>query len=476
EYRSLMGAMVTDFRMIKPGALQRANGGYLVLNAADLLSAPFAWASLKRALSTRQLRIENMSDQFTLLPAASLQPDPIPLEVKVVLIGQPQTYSLLHFYDEDFSKLFRVRADFDTEIERDGETLAGYAALIASEVRELGLKHFDRSAVAKVAEFGARAVEDQGKLSASLDQLVELLAEASYLAHKDASAYVQSQHVRAAAERRVYRNNLVEDKIRDFIRDGTILIDTAGSRIGQVNGLSVLDMGDYSFGRPVRITAQTALGAEGVADIDRETQLSGRLHSKGFLILTSLLLARYGQDKPVAVSARLTFEQTYDEVDGDSASCAELCCLLSSLSGIPLRQDVAMTGSVNQLGEVQAIGGATRKIEGFFDVCKLRGLSGSQGVILPASNVNNLMLREDVVEAVKAGQFHIWGIRTVDEALELLTGLTAAEVDAAVNRRLGEFADRLKSFGRATDHSNGRERTPAAVGPRTPRVRRVSAI
>src|SRR6185312_1735780 len=302
-----------------------------------------------------------------------------------------------------------------------------YAALISGQVAQLRLRHFDKSAVAKVAEYGARLAEDQGKLSASFNEVVDLLAEASYWAAKADSSLVRAEHVMAAIERKVYRGNLAQDRLREFIENGTILISTEGQRVGQVNGLSVMSLGDYSFGTPVRITAQTALGADGVMNIERETQMSGRLHTKGFLILTSLLMGRYGQDKPIAVAARLTFEQTYDEVDGDSASCGELCCLLSSLSGLPLRQDVAITGSINQLGEVQAIGGVTHKVEGFFDVRKMRGLTGTQGVILPASNVSNLMLREDIVAAVREGQFHLWEVQTVDQALEILTGLPAGE-------------------------------------------------
>jgi predicted ATP-dependent protease len=470
EYQAHMGAMVTDFRQIKAGSLQRANGGYLVINAQDLVSSPFAWASLKRALTTGQARIENISEQYTLVPATSLRPDPIPLAVKVVLIGPAQVYYLLRFYDEDFPKLFRVRADFDTEVARDDASLGSYAAFISGQVRELKLRHFDRGAVAKVAEFGARLAEDQGKLSAAFNDVVDLLAEASYRAGTAGSQYVSAEHVTAAIQHKAYRSNLIEARLQEMVADGAILIDTDGERVGQVNGLSVLDVGDYSFGRPVRITAQTALGADGVMNIERETNLSGPLHTKGFLILTSLLLGRYGQDKPIALDARLTFEQTYDEVDGDSASCAELCCLLSSLSGLPLRQDVAITGSVNQLGEVQAIGGATRKVEGFFDLCAMRGLTGRQGVVIPAANVINLMLREDVVEAIREGRFHVWAVRSVDEAVSIPTGQPAETVNARVDQQLREFADRLKAFGRSVEQGDARERTPAKVGPRTPKV------
>ncbi|HLG73052.1 MAG TPA: ATP-binding protein, partial [Chloroflexota bacterium] len=481
EYQAHMGAMLTDFRQIKAGAVQRANGGYLVVNAQDVISSPFSWATLKRMLTTGQAQIENMGEQYTPVPAASLRPDPIPVNVKVVMIGPAQTYYLLRFYDEDFPELFRVRADFDTSVVRDDGAIGSYAEFISSQVRRLKLRHFDRTAVAKVIEYGARLVEDQTKLSAALNDVIDLLAEASYLAAKAGSEYVQAEHVTSAIEHKVHRGNLIEARLQEMVADGSILIDTDGRRVGQVNGLSVLDLGDYSFGRPVRITAQTALGAEGVLNIERETHLSGPLHTKGFLILTSLLLGRYGQDKPIALDARLTFEQTYDEVDGDSASCGELCCLLSSVSGLPLRQDLAITGSINQLGEVQAIGGVTRKVEGFYDLCAMRGLTGQQGVIVPASNVVNLMLREDVVDAVRDGRFHIWAVQTVDEALALLTGEPAGSrgedgrwepgtVNAQVDEKLRAFADRLKDFGRAVDQGEVRERVPAKVGPRTPRV------
>jgi predicted ATP-dependent protease len=482
EYRALFGAMVTDFRMIKAGALHRANGGFLLLNAVDVLSNPFAWDALKRQLRTGHIRIENIGDQFTSAPMATLQPEPIPLKLKAMLIGPPLYYYLLYFLDEDFPELFRVRADFDTEMARTAEHLARYAAFVHSQVQELGLLHFHRDAVAKVAEYGARLTEHQGKLSARPRQVSDLVAEASYWASVDGQPYVRARHVARAMSERIYRSNLIEEKIHEMIAEGTIFIDTAGAREGQVNGLSVLDVGDYRFGRPVRITAQTSLGTEGVINIERETRLSGRVHNKGFLILTSFLSTRYAQDKPLALAARIAFEQTYDEVEGDSASSAELYSLLSSLAGLPLRQDLAVTGSVNQLGQIQPVGGVNEKIEGFFEVCKARGLSRAQGVVIPAASVKNLMLREEVVDAVRRGQFHIWAVRTVDEGIEILTGARAGErradgtwepdtVNARVDQRLRDYAQRLKDFGRAAEFAETRERMPAEVGPRAPRVR-----
>jgi predicted ATP-dependent protease len=481
EYRALFGAMVTDFRMIKAGALHRANGGFLLLNATDVFNTPFAWDALKRQLRTGQIRIENIGDQFTPAPMATLQPEPIPLNLKVLLIGPPIYYYLLYFLDEEFSNLFRVRADFDTEIARTAGHLARYAAFVRSQVEELGLLHFHRDAVAKVAEYGARCAEHQGKLSARLRQISDLVAESSHWASVDREPYVRARHVARAMSERIYRSNLIEEKIREMIVEGTIFIDTSGAQEGQVNGLSVLDIGDYNFGRPVRITAQTSVGTEGVINLERETRLSGRIHSKGFLTLTSFLSTRYAQDKPLALAARIAFEQTYDEVEGDSASSAELYALLSSLAGAPLRQDLAVTGSVNQLGMIQPIGGVNEKIEGFFDVCAARGLSGEQGVIIPAASVKNLMLREDVIDAVRQGRFHVWAVRTVDEGIEILTGAPAGNrrpdgtwepdtVNARVDQRLRDYAQRLKDFGRAVEFAETRERKPAEIGPQAPRV------
>jgi lon-related putative ATP-dependent protease len=480
EYRSELGSMVTDFSMIKAGALHRANGGYLVLNAVDVLSSPYAWDVLKRTLKTGLVRIENIGEQFTPVPAATLRPEPIPLDVKVVLIGPPNVYYLLQFQDEDFSKLFRVRADFDTEIIRTDEHLARYAAFVSSQVRAGGLRHFHRGAVARIAEYGARLDDHQAKLTARFQAIGDVVAEASFWAAKSDSQLVMAEHVAQAIEEKSYRSNMVEDKIRELIGDGTLLIDVTGECVGQVNGLSVLDLGDYTFGRPMRITAQTALGADGFTNLDRETRLSGRIHSKGFLILTSFLQWRFAQDKPLAPSARITFEQSYGEVEGDSASSTEVYALLSALSGLPLRQGIGVTGSVNQRGEVQSVGGVTRKIEGFYDVCRIQGLTGEQGVLIPPSNVKNLMLRDDVVESVRQGRFHIWAVASVDEGMEILTGVKAGTwrdgqwepgtVNERADARLRDYAERLKGFGRSVGPAAAGERSPAVVDERTPRL------
>ncbi len=460
EYQARFGAMTTDFRQIKAGALHRANGGYLVLDALAVLINPFAWDALKKALQTRESRIENIGDQFSAIPAATLKPEPIPLNVKVVMVGSPYIYYLLYHLDEDFRKLFKVKADFGPDMDRTEQHVLRYAGFISRQVRERKLRHFDRSGVARLVEYGSRLVEDQKKLSTRLADVADMVVEASYWAGKKGHSLVTEEDVEQAIDQKEYRSNLIEERIQQFIEDGTIMIDTEGTKAAQVNGLSVFDLGDYSFGRPSRITARTSLGSEGVVNIEREIELSGPIHSKGVLILAGYLSGKYAQDYPLALSATLTFEQTYDEVEGDSASSTELYVLLSALSGLPMRQGIAVTGSVNQIGEVQAVGGVTRKVEGFYTVCKAKGLTGEQGVILPESNVKNLMLKDEVVQAVRDGKFHLWSVRTIEEGIELLTGVPAGEqkpdgtypagtVHQMVDAKLREYAQRLKEFGTA---------------------------
>lgn len=472
EYRAQFGAMVTDFTMVKAGALQRANGGYLVLDAADVLRNPFAWEVLTRSLRTREARIENFGEQLGLVPTATLKPEPIPLSVKVVLIGEPLLYQLLYLLDPDFRELFRVKADFDSEVARTPETVDGYARYLATLCREQGLRHFHKSGVARLIEHSSRLREHQQKLSSRLLELSSLAGEASFWATEANSQYVMAEHVERAIAQKEYRSNLLEEKIQEAIDEGTLLIDVQGEAVGQVNGLSVYDLGDYTFARPTRVTARTALGGEGVVNIEREAQLSGKIHSKGVMILAGYLAGKFAQDKPLALSATLAFEQSYGEVEGDSASSAELYALLSSLSGIPIRQGIAVTGSVNQHGEIQPVGGVTAKIEGFFRVCKARGLTGDQGVIIPAGNVHHLALKEEVVRAVQEARFHIWAIRTADEGIEILTGVSAGErgldgrypaesVHGRVDAALRAGAERLKEFvaaGRSTGARDGRER------------------
>ena len=468
DYRSTLGAMVTDFREIKPGALQRANGGFLLLHLVDLLRQPFAYEALKRCLRSREVRIENLAEQYSPVPTATLRPEPIPLELKVILIGPPLLYHLLHAIDEDFPELFKVKVDFAADMDWSDEHVANYAAFVSRCVRTAGLRHFDRSAVARVVEHGARVREHQGKLSARLLEIFDVVAEASFWAGKAEREVVSAEHVETAVARKEYRSNLPEERIQELIGERTLMIDVEGENVGQVNGLGLAELGDYRFGYPTRVTARVSLGRGAVESIEREIELSGPIHSKGFLILSGYLAEQYAQEWPLAVKATIAFEQSYDEVEGDSASAAELYVLLSALSGLPLRQGIAVTGSVNQHGEIQPVGGVTRKVEGFFATCKAKGLPGEQGVIVPAANLRHLMLADELVEAVERGKFHLWAVRTVDEGIELLTGRPAGERDddgpypegtvhRLVEDRLRHYAERLRSF--ASDGFIPTERT-----------------
>ncbi len=429
EHIAHMGALVTDFTLIKPGALHRANGGYLLLDAYKLLAQPFAWEGLKRALSTREIRIESLGQMYSLVSTVSLEPQPIPLDVKVALIGPRFLYYLLQAYDPDFGELFKVAADFEDDLPRTPENELLYARLVGTIARREQMLPFDRGAVARVIEHSARLAGDREKLSAHVQSLKDLLAEADFLAREVGCKAVSADDVRNALENQIKRVDRLKQRVYEEILRGVLLIDTSGARIGQVNGLSVASLGNFSFAWPTRITATTRLGEGEVIDIQREIELGGAIHSKGVLTLSSFLAARFAANQPLSLSASITFEQTYSEVEGDSASLAELCALLSSLAGAPIRQCLAVTGSVDQHGRVQAIGAVNEKIEGFFDICRERGLTGDQGVLIPACNVKHLMLRRDVVEAAAAGKFHVYPVDTVDEAIELLTGIAAGMPD-----------------------------------------------
>ena len=428
DYRSSFGSMVTDHTMIKPGALHRANGGFLVVQALDVLTQPLVWDTLKRTLRTGQLRLENLGEQFSVIPTTTLSPEPIPLNVKVVIIGTGRVFQILQSSDEDFQKLFKAKVDFATDVGRSAEHLRAYARFIAKQVRELGMRPFGRAAVAQVIEQSSRMVADQQKLSLRMMEVVDLLVESDYWACDEQSPSVRARHVEKAIEQKVYRSNLIEERVQEFITNGTIKVDVAGSTVGQVNGLSVFDLGDYSFGRPSRITARVSMGRGQVINLEREIQKSGPSHSKGFLILQGYLNGKFAHRQPLSFAASLTFEQVYDEVDGDSASSTELYALLSAITDIPLKQGFAVTGSVNQLGEVQAIGGVNEKIEGFYAVCKARGLTGEQGVMIPKDNVRNLMLKPEVVSAVRAGKFRIFAVSSIEQGIELLTDLPAGRL------------------------------------------------
>lgn len=427
EYRPQFGSFVSDFTMIKAGALHRANGGYLILQANDLFTRYFSWQALKRCLKNGAMRIEDLAEEFHLISTPSTRPEPIPLSTKVIIIGNPYVYQLLFAYDEDFPKLFKVKADFDYRLDRDEEGVKQYAAFISRHCQENNLLPFHRSAIVRIVEYGSRLVEDQQKLTSRFMEVANILQEADYWARQEQKKVVMAEDVQRAVEEKVYRSNRIEERIREMIKDGQILMDDRGGVVGQVNGLAVLFLGDYMFGRPSRITVRTFVGKEGILDIERETKLGGQIHTKGILILNGFLGQRYAHTEPLTLSASICFEQSYEEVEGDSASSAELYALLSSLSELPLKQGIAVTGSVNQKGEVQPIGGVNEKVEGFFEVCKLRGFTGEQGVIIPRTNVKNLMLKEDVVKAIAAGKFHVWAVTNIDEGVEILTGVPAGE-------------------------------------------------
>jgi predicted ATP-dependent protease len=457
ERRPVLGAYTTDHTMLKPGAINIANGGYLVVDIRELLMNPGAWEGLKRVIKTNETRLEDPFEQFGFLAPQGLKPEPIPTDLKVIVTGDHRLYQLLALYDEDFWELFKVQADFDYQIERTEEHLEAYAAFICGCCQTEDILTFERGAVAKIAEYGARLVSKQDKLSSRFGLIKDVVVESSYWAEQDGSATVRADHVNQAIEEKIYRSNLIDEKIRDLITEGTLMVDLEGAVIGQVNGLAVYDLGVISFGKPSRITAKTFLGQDGVINIEREAQLSGRTHDKGVLILSGYLGSKYAKDKPLSLNASLAFEQSYEGVDGDSASSTELYAILSSLSNLPIQQGIAVTGSVNQQGQIQAIGGVNEKIEGFFEVCKAKGLTGEQGVIIPCQNVKNLMLKEEVVKAAEEGKFHVYAIKTIDEGIELLTGVPAGEpgeddtypegtVNYLVDKRLREQAETMKSY------------------------------
>jgi lon-related putative ATP-dependent protease len=444
EYVAQFGALVTDFSLLKAGALHRANGGYLVLEAHKLLRAPFAWEGLKRALQSRRIRIEPLGQALSLVSTVSLEPEPAALNVQIVLLGEALLYYLLCALDPDFSQLFKVAADFDDEMQATPESCRRYAELIAALARREALKPFDRAAVARLLEHSARLAGHQEKLTTRIAVLMDLLREADYWAGLEKADTVTAVHVQRALDEQIHRADRLRDRTYEEIARRTVMIDTEGERAGQVNGLSVAFLGGFTFGHPTRITARVRMGRGDVVDIEREVELGGPIHSKGVLILAAYLGARYRPDRPLSLSASLVFEQSYAGVEGDSASAAELFALLSAIADVPIRQSLAVTGSVNQHGEIQAVGSVNEKIEGFFDVCRARGLTGEHGVVIPAANAQHLMLRQDVVDAVAGGQFHVYPIETADEGIEILTGMAAKDRDAS-----GQFAE--GSFNRLVE-------------------------
>jgi len=465
EHLAQMGALVTDFLLIKPGSLHRANGGYLLIDARKLLLSPFAWEALKRTLKAGEIRIEQPAEAAGLISTQTLDPEPIPVDVRVILFGERELYYLLAAHDPDFSRLFKVQADFDDTIERSEENNQAYARLVSSIVNEHKLNHLDAGAIALLIEEGARLADDREKLSIQVGRIADIVREADYWSRKSSRELITRADISQAVEEHVQRSDRLRDRSQETIERGIVLVETDGAHVGQINGLSVLQLGDFAFGRPTRITARVRMGQGRVTDIEREVNLGGPLHSKGVMILWGFLAGRFAQDVPLALAASLVFEQSYGGIDGDSASSTELYALLSALSEVPIRQGLAVTGSVNQWGEVQAIGGVNQKIEGFFDVCRARGLTGDQGVLIPQSNVQHLMLREDVVAAVREGRFAVYPVGRIDEGIEILTGIKAGERDGGgdfppgtINRlvedKLRVFAERARKFSQQMRRDN----------------------
>ncbi len=455
-----------DFLSIKGGAILNADGGYLVFNLLDALHDPAVWPALKRTLKNASLTIQSY-DLWQLFSGSALKPEPIDLDLKVVVIGEHLLYHLLYSYEEEFPKIFKVKAEFDSMMPRNDAVLDTYARFICKIVSEEKLKPFDATGVAALIEEAVRLTGRSDKISTRFSDVADLIRESSYWAQAKSLPAVRGEEVDQAIAARRKRVDLIEDKVREMYVDGTVLIDTKGERVGTVNGLSIFDAGDHVFGQPTRITAQVGMGRAGIINIEREAELSGKTHNKGVFILEGYLRSRFAQDKPLSMSASITFEQSYSQVDGDSASSTEIYALLSSLSGIPIRQNIAVTGSVNQFGEVQPIGGVNEKIEGFFDICKARGFQGNEGVIIPALNETDLMLRKDVVEAVAAGRFHIYPVRTIDEGMEILTGVQAGErspedgrypegtLNYLIDERLADLAEGLREYGEEPPENGG---------------------
>ncbi len=465
-----MGMLVTNFTLIKPGALHRANGGYLMLDAEKVLIQPYAWEGLKRALKSRRIRIESLAHVLGWVGALPLEPDPIPLSVKLVLFGERRHYYLLKALDAEFAELFKIAADFEDTVERNADNTQRYSRMLGALARRQGLKPLACDSVARLVEYGSRLAGDAGKLSTRTRDLADLLQEADHYAGKAGRQTVLRDDVEAALAARVRRADRLRDSVYDAVLRETVLISTSGSHAGQINGLAVIDLGDFRFARPMRVTATARVGDGDVIDIERKAELGGSLHSKGVMILSAFLAARYSRNAPLSLSASLVFEQSYGPIEGDSASLAELCALLSALSGVPIRQSLAVTGSVNQHGKVQAIGGVNEKIEGFFDICKARGLSGEQGVLIPQANVKHLMLRADVVEAAAAGRFGVYAVADLDEAIGLLTGIPAGAADAAgaypqgavnhrIEARLAQFCALREEFGAGDRRRKGSNAT-----------------
>jgi ATP-dependent Lon protease len=450
------GIYSSDFMDLRGGSLLRADGGFIIMYALEVLTEPAVWRTLKRTLNHGKLEIQPSDFMFP-FSIAALKPEPIVINVKVILIGDRQLYELIYEYEEDFKKIFKVRAEFDEEMPMTDEVIVQYGGRLRKLSEDEKLCPFDRTAVAALVEYGVRIAGRRSKVTARFNDMLDLAREACYAARQEGESPVTAQHVRMAIDAKVDRHNLYETKINELIQDGVLLIDTEGTRVGAVNGLSVYEIGGYAFGKPVRISATVALGKAGIINIEREANLSGRIHDKGMQILSGYLRGLFAQDKPLSLAASICFEQSYSGIDGDSASSTEIYALLSALSGLPIRQEIAVTGSMNQHGDIQAIGGVNQKIEGFFDVCRIKGLNGRQGVIIPAENVEDLMLREEVIDHVTMGRFHIYPVSRVEQGIEILTGVDAGArgadgqfeagtVFALADARLRQLAEMMKEF------------------------------
>ncbi len=466
ERQAYFGALFTDFTMIKPGALHRANGGYLILKALDLLKYWISWEALKRAIKDRQIKIEDLGELYGIFSTRTLKPTPIPLKVKLVLTGDPYLYQLLYIYDDRFPKMFKVKAHLDTEVDSTEDNLKQGACVMSKFCSDQGLRHVTKDGVARVLEYSMEVTGDREKLTLKLADISDLLKEADHYAGLANAKQINSEHVQTAIGKKRYRASLYEEKVQELVKKDVFWVETDGHKTGQVNGLSILMTGDHEFGKPNRITATTSLGKGGVVNIDREAKLSGSIHTKGVIILSSYLKEKFAHNKPLSLSASLCFEQTYGMVDGDSASSTELYVLLSAISSVPIYQGIAVTGSVSQKGEIQPIGGVTRKIEGFFDICNYKGLNGKQGVMIPEKNIKNLMLRRDVVEAVEKGKFHIYPVSTIEEGIEILTGMKAGTIEEdgtypegtlfrKVDDKLKEMAEIEREFGKGKEEEEG---------------------
>jgi lon-related putative ATP-dependent protease len=455
EFENKMGVLKTSFTKIKPGSLHSANGGFLIMNVRDLLENIYTWKGLIRSLQNDEIKIESMQALMGYPITSALKPEAIPLDIKVILIGDPRTYSILYSYEEQFSKLFKIRADFDIEMDRTKDNVSKMQSFIAAHCEKENLRHFTREAVCKVVEYSSRVADSQKKLTSRFNQIVEILYEADAWAEQDESEKIELKHVEKTIDEKIYRNNMYEEKTLEYFEDEIYLLDVEGEKLGEINGLAVVGAGEYSFGKPTKITVSTYRGKSGLINIEREARTSGKIHDKGVMIINGYLGYKYAQERPLALSASIVFEQLYSGVDGDSASSTELYAIMSSLSGKPIKQSIAVTGSVNQRGKVQPIGGVNQKIEGFYKVCKLKGFTGEQGVIIPKQNVKDLMLREEVVQAVKEGKFHIYPVSTIEEGIEILTGTKAGEkndegkypeetIHYLVNKKLKEFSKSSK--------------------------------